>query len=146
MTISTIFVGLDGSAGAERAARWSASLAADLGARVVAAYVYEPLDHLDLVRPGTDFAGVAELLRERLENEWLEPFRSAGVDVEAHILEGSPTEALASAAARCHADLIVIGAIGLHHRRFRFGSTASDMAEATAIPVTIIKAAEEPAG
>ncbi len=139
MSVSTILVGLDGSEGSSHAAGWTASLAADLGARVIACHVYEPLDHLDEIHPGTDFADIAEMLRERLAGPWTRAFREAGVTVSPEVIEGSPTAAIADAARRAGADLIVLGAVGRHPRRRHFGSTAMAMSDATTVPVTIIR-------
>ena len=139
MTIRTILVGVDPSEGSRHALEWAAALAEPLGARVIAAQVFEPLAHLGEVRPGTDLRALRAETAAALEAELCAPLRERGLAYSARVLEGSPPTALADAADEADADLLVVGARrkGLLEGLV-LGSTSMRLATLTARPVTIV--------
>lgn len=137
----TILVGADDSPEALEAMRWTAVLAADLGATVVAVHVFEPLHHLDDVGPGTAFDQVMEEVRGKLESEWCEPFTQSGVPVESLLVEGDTSEELLRLADERDVNLIVLGARRLSTMKaLVLGSTSKAVLHSASQPVTIVHA------
>lgn len=139
MSVRTILVGVDDSAGSREALRWAADLGADLGARLVVAHVFEPLEHLAEVDPRTDLRALRERAAKVVEEEVCKPVRQRGVPYAVRVLEGLPAQALADAGEEAQADLIVVGA----RRRGRvkdllLGSTSRSITHLTTRPVAII--------
>ena len=138
MSVGTVLIGLDGSEGSERATRWTAEVASALGARVVAIHVYEPLAHLGEWE-NLDFTEVEAAVEKQLQEEWVKPLLSAGVEVDASIHHGVPAEVLLDVADERDVDLIVVGARGLGHlRSLALGSTSSKLIQSAPCPVTVI--------
>lgn len=139
MTLDVIVVGVDGTPGSQDALRWAADAARTCGARLVAVHVFEPLDHLEELEPGTGLAALRDRVARRLEAAWIEPARAAGVPVDTVVAEGRPADALAEIARGRRADLLVVAA-----RRQRrvvgllLGSTALRLPHVSPCPVTIV--------
>ena len=144
MSIETIVVGLDDSAGSCAAATWGADLARQVGARVIAVHASEPLDHLDEVQLGLDFTEIRQRISARLGRDWCDPFTEAGVPFEIEIEEGRPADVLIDVARRVDADLIVVGArrMGLV-RTLALGSTSHKVIHEARRPVTVIHPPDE---
>lgn len=140
MSVRCILVGVDESDGSQPAIEWAAELAADLGARVVAVHVYEPLRHLQEIGPDRDFADVRQKVFEDLADSWCAPFDERGVEVERRVVEGIPHQAVLRAADDAGADLIVVGARRLGIIRTALGSTSYRIVHDSSIPVTVIHA------
>lgn len=130
-----ILLGIDDSPGSMVAVEWCARLAHDLGAKVVAVHVYEPLAHLGEVAPDHDFATIRDEVQRALDTEWAEPL--SGVDYQTRLLEGKPHEVILREAADGF-DLIVLGARRLGAIREALGSTSHRVVHDATIPVTII--------
>lgn len=130
-----ILLGIDDSPGSMVAVEWCARLARDLGARVVAIHVYEPLAHLGEVGPEHAFDAIRDEIQHALNNDWVGPL--AGVDVETRLREGKPHEVILREAAQGF-DLIVLGARRLGAIREALGSTSHRIVHDANIPVTII--------
>jgi nucleotide-binding universal stress UspA family protein len=138
VSVETILVGIDGSEGSERAVRWTAELAASLGARVVAVHVYEPLAHLGDTE-SLDFREMEDATEKRLRQEWVKPLVDGGVEIDASIHHGVPAEVLLDVAGQREVDLMVVGARGLGHlRSLALGSTSSKLIQSAPCPVTVI--------
>lgn len=139
MSVHKILVGVDGSEGSRKAIEWTADLAADLGAEVVAVHVYEPLGHLDQIGPDTALADVRDRVVEELDDVWCRPFQGRGVDVDRRVIEGIPHEALLEVAEDTDVDLIVLGArrMGVI-KAAALGSTSNRVVHDASVPVTII--------
>ena len=140
---STVVVGTDGSAGAERALERAARLAASDGARlhVVTAYhdggpFKERLGDSARVDP-IDVVRVAEEVLARAAAH----ARRHGVEPELHAREGDPAEALIEVAEEQDADLIVVGSRGLTGiKRYLLGSVSSKVSEHAPCSVMIVRA------
>lgn len=136
-----ILVGADDSPEAMEAIRWTAELAEDLGAEVVALHIFEPLRHLDDVGPGTAFDAVMERVRSKLENEWCEPFKKRSVPVEPMLAEGNTAEEMLEVADEQNVNLIVLGARRLSAvKALVLGSTSKAVLHSATQPVTIVHA------
>jgi nucleotide-binding universal stress UspA family protein len=144
VSVDLIVVGLDDSPGSCAAVRWTADLAAQLGARVVAVHAYEPLGHLDEIEPGTDFAEVREHVRQKAISEWCDPFIADHVSHEIRVEEGRPADVILDVAREVDADLIVLGArrLGLV-RTLTLGSTSHKVIHEARRPVTVLHPPEE---
>lgn len=141
MSVRTILVGVDESEGSRVARDWAAELAADLGARLVLVHAFEPLAHLDELRPGVDLRAARDRATEALRGPFSADLRARGLDPEVLVVEGQPLQVLVDAAERVEADLIVVAA----RRRGRLeglllGSTSSRLPQNTARPVVVIHA------
>lgn len=138
MAVQRIVIGTDGSPGAARAMVWCASLAAGLGAEVIAIRSYSPLDEL-ATSPGTELSTLAERAAVRLHDEWCAPLADAGVSYRSHLVEDLPVEALVRTATEEQADLIVIGSHGETGWRDRIlGRVASGLPHHAPCPVAIV--------
>lgn len=136
MGYTSIVVGTDGSATAERAVAQAAALAAADQARLVVVSAYVPGE---VTRAGVAADAVPSDIRhtltDRVQTEELAARGRAiateagatGVVVQA--VEGDPAHALLEAAADFGADLIVVGSRGLtSHAHFILGSVAASVA------------------
>ena len=138
MAVQRIVIGTDGSEGATKAVRWCASLAAGLGAEVVAIYAYSPLDELPRHR-GTDLGTLAKEAATRLHDEWCAPLAEAGVTYTSRLVEDLPVDALVSTATSEAADLIVIGSHGEGGWQARImGRTATGLPHDSPCPIAIV--------
>jgi nucleotide-binding universal stress UspA family protein len=139
MSVRTIVVGVDPSENGQRAVRFAATLAAQLGARVVAVHAFEPLALLGTVAPPVDFAALEEDARSRLAGEWTRPLAEAGVAHACVLVENRPVPALVDAVRDHAADLVVVGARGRSPvRQLVLGSTSLKLPHEVAVPVTIV--------
>jgi nucleotide-binding universal stress UspA family protein len=106
-TLRRIVLGLDGSAGADAAATWSAAVAKAIGADIAAVTIFEPI--VEWV-PRTDRSSMWSKVRRELEGPWTESLRRHGLRFTADVLEGTNVAASLTQVARDrHADAIVIG-------------------------------------
>jgi len=139
MSVRTIVVGADGSENSQRAVRFAAELAQQLGARVVAVHAFDPLAQLGKVEPPVDFAKLERETRERLESQWCAALHDAGVACESIVVENTPVGAIVDAADAHDADLVVVGARGHSPvRQLVLGSTSMKLPHQTKRPVTIV--------
>jgi nucleotide-binding universal stress UspA family protein len=138
MSIRTIVVAHDGSDGAARALEWATGLAQQTDARLVAVHAWSPLDDLGRHRDRADFA---ELHAEALADleAWVAPARTAGIAVEARIVEDLPVPGVVQVAREVDADLVVCGTRGRGRVRAAvLGSVARTLPEASHLPVTVV--------
>ena len=119
-----IVVGSDGSERAGKAVQHAAALAKAAGAEV---HVVRAVPG-----PGGDPEGEAEQAADQL--------RDAGVQVETHVVNDDPSEALISVAEQQDADLIVIGNKGMTGaQRFFLGSVPNDVGHHASCSVLIAR-------
>jgi nucleotide-binding universal stress UspA family protein len=131
-TVRTILVGTDGSPGAAQAVRFAASLARDLGARLVAASAVGLL-------AAEASPGAHDDLRARLAGEWTEPARQIGVAVEPVLRDGNAVTVLLTLADELDADLVVVGGRGLGgFPQLLLGSTSTQVAQHSRRPVLVV--------
>ena len=118
--IKCILVGVDGSEGAERAVHWTAQLARDTGADVVAAHALSTPVFADgfAFAAGTDYEywlrawkELRSYTQQTMEQDWCQPLAEAGIVFRAVIADGGP-EALIALTASVEADILVVGRRG----------------------------------
>jgi nucleotide-binding universal stress UspA family protein len=145
MTYTSIVVGTDGSATAERAVQHAGQLAKDHGARLVVVTAYEPQDD-PLVK---ESEGVPEDIRwaltDRVQAEekavhGREIASELGLKgIVAQAIAGSAPDVLLEAAQDFGADVIVVGSKGLTGAaRFVLGSVASSVSHHAPCDVLIV--------
>lgn len=137
MGVKRILVATDGSDHAQRAVRWAAELAAQIGAEVVAVHAVGLLvTSPDGPVPSTPYH---ERLQSLLAGEWTEDLRAAGVTVHCRLVEGSAVTALLQVAEDESADLVVVGSRGAGgFSDLHLGSTSHQVALYSDRPVTIV--------
>jgi nucleotide-binding universal stress UspA family protein len=145
MTVRTIVVGVDPSEGSGRAVRWTAELAAQLGAHVIAVHAFEPLSYLGKVSPPLDFVALRAAAAADLESTWCRPLADARLIYEPRVVDDNPVHALIDVADAVDADLIVVGARGQStFRGIVLGSTSLKLPHETRRPVCIVHTDDVP--
>jgi nucleotide-binding universal stress UspA family protein len=137
-----IVVGIDGSAGANRALQWAINLARRTGAQIVAAHVGQPIVN-DIA--GYGFVAPVPLpdwqdeVRGQFQEEWCLPLRKAGVPYRTVFEEGPPGPGLKEIAEREGAGLIVTGTRGLGgFRELILGSVSHYLVQHADVPVVVV--------
>jgi nucleotide-binding universal stress UspA family protein len=140
----TMLVGIDGSEGGTRAARFAAELAKKSNARLIVAYVIEWSPYTFNTAQENE---VRHKRREeeiaRAESDMLQPvveeLKKAGVDAEGVVRHGHAVEVLSQVAKERGASQIIIGRRGLSKlKALLFGSVASSLVQVSPVPVTVI--------
>lgn len=138
-SMSTIVVGVDGSAGSRRALRWAAEEARyrEAGLQVVMAWEYEIFGAL----PGEAIAlpeeDKAPKMREHLEGIVAAELGDDVEGIEIRPVYGSPSEALIDASR--DADLLVVGTRGMGgFKRLLLGSVSSQVVHHSHVPVVVV--------
>ena len=142
MSARTIYVGTDFSPASERAFEVALEMARMRGADLVVGHV--------IATPGVFGSGVGDIARaieNRLRDESgqrLEALRrradAAGVPVRTELLAGSPQDALAEAAERSQATMLVLGTSGRTGvSRMLIGSVAGRLVCTAPCPVLTVK-------
>lgn len=145
MSVQTILVGVDGSAGSRAALTWATDLAADLRAKLVLLHVFEPLAHLAELAPGADLRAARGRATASVRGPMCEDLRARGLEYETLVREGEPAQVIVEAADEVGADLIVVGARAMGAvKGLLLGSTSSRLARLTPRPVVIVHAPELP--
>ncbi|SHG94947.1 universal stress protein [Halobaculum gomorrense] len=94
--------------------------------------------------PGVNFEG----RRQQALDQYRTVIESAGFDVEAHVVRGTPYRRINGIAETIHADLVVVGSRGQSPLENRvIGSTARNLARTTVVPLLvnrIERATDEP--
>jgi nucleotide-binding universal stress UspA family protein len=138
--ISTVAVGTDGSATADKAVSEAAEIARRFGAKLVLLSAYQdsggsPPDQsqdIELQWASSSSARVRSIL-ERSE----EDLSRAGIECQTSVDEGDPAEVLVRLAAECGADLLVIGNKGM--RRRMLGSVPNTVTHKADCSVLVVK-------
>ena len=144
LKIEHILVGIDGSEGSRRAARFAHALAVPLGARLTLLLVLEPprvlsfgpLDGFAFSAPKLDEAHLASA-RKLLE----EVGRDLPIGRVAHVVEvGDVADTLCSQAEALGVDLVVVGARGAASSagRWLLGSVSDRVVHHARRPVTVV--------
>ena len=138
-----IIVGIDGSAGANRAMQWAISLARRTGAEIVAVHVAQPF--ASQVAASYGFVTPIALpewqdeVRGLFEQEWCLPLRKTGIPFRAIFEEGNPGPGLVEIAEREGAGLIVTGTRGLGaFREVILGSVSHHVVQYSDVPVVVV--------
>lgn len=140
-----ILVPTDGSPGVERAVEHAIDLASVHGATLHAVYVVNTATFATLPME-TSWEGVGSMLRDDGEaalKRVAEMAGEAGVDVDTHIIEGSPSREIVRFAEECEVDCIVMGTHGRGGiDRLLLGSVAERVVRAAGVPVTTVRVGE----
>jgi nucleotide-binding universal stress UspA family protein len=136
--ISTVAVGLDGSATASRAVDMAAELARRFDAELVLLSVYKKGDPAPAdggaelewaAHPGARQGELIARTEHRL--------KEAGVRCSSRSGEGSPGDVLVRLAEDCHADVLVVGNKGMQHRVL--GSVPNAVTHKAGCSVLVVK-------
>lgn len=140
----TMLVGVDGSEGGTRAARFAAELAKKSNASLIVAYVIEWSPYTFNTPQENE---VRHKRREeeiaRAESDVIRPLveelKKAGVNAQGIVRHGHAVEVLSQVAKEQRASQIVIGRRGLSKlQALLFGSVASSLVQVSPVPVTVI--------
>lgn len=129
--LQRILAATDFSSAAHNAVARAARLAAEAGARLEVVHVARPLSRslLAWLRREPEVAAAIEAAHRRLDDV-VASARRHGADVRGHLVTGVPVTALAAAARRFRANLVVVGARGaLRLRDQLLGTTAERLIE-----------------
>lgn len=141
---STILVGTDGSATADKAVHAAATLARQLGATLHVVVGYRtggPGMGAAAGAPMVD-TGMGGALRQEAAKEigdsaaehWAE-----GLDPTVHQVGGDPADAILDTADKVGADLVVVGSKGMHGARRVLGSVPNSVSHGAKCAVLIVK-------
>ena len=140
---TTIVVGTDGSASAEKAVSHAASLAALSGAHLHIAMVAPRIPVLvapDMVVASNEWGEASEQSTRTALESAAAIATELGAHATTHALGGDPADALLSLCEQEHADLLVIGNRGMQGaRRFLLGSVSSRCAHHADCSVLIVQ-------
>lgn len=136
-TNGAIVVGLDGSPNSRHALVRATRLALDCGAPLVVVHAVGLTEEIDGEHVPT-FGRRDEIAAH--VDEWCDPARRLGVaDIEQHLIDGAPVDALLRVARDVHAGTIVIGRRGIGGRpELLLGSTAHQVIERAPCPVLVV--------
>ena len=141
--VHTILVGVDGSENSAEAVRFTAGLAAALGAEVVAVHALGLLDQLEPGGPKVPTQPHRDEIAERVGGAWTRPLADAGVTHRAVLHDGNPVDVVLHAADEVSADLVVLGSRGIGGSpAMLLGSTSTQVAQRCTCPVTIVPASD----
>ena len=130
-----IVVGVDGSEGGARAARWSRDVAVALQVPVVGVYAEEPAQEL---RPYWNYEQWRADASPRC-SAWMSEVRDAGIETRTVVVAGDTAGALGRVAADEHASMLVVGARGRGElSELRVGSTALRVLHHGSRPVVVV--------
>lgn len=130
---TSIVVGVDGSAGADRAVRLAATLFDTARVRVVLVSVVDP-DAADGAEDDPRREGARAMLVERAG--WFEPAAPAG-QVTIEVVAGQPARALETVAEAEGASMIVLGRRGAGLTRRVLGDVATRLGRHASVPVLL---------
>ena len=146
-TVTTILVGLDGSADSHEAVHWAANLARSLDAEVVAVHALGLLDQLEPDGPVVPTQPHRQEISDRARGAWSEPLVEAGVTHEVVLHDGSPVDVVLDVAEEVGADLVVLGSRGIGGSpALLLGSTSTQVAQRARCPVVIVPGPERAGG
>ncbi len=136
--VTTIVVGLDGSPGSQRAARWVADHGPGLDAKVIAVFVEPRVELWEIAALQVDSGPVVASIREHLDGPWTDPLRAAGLAVTTRFLRGNPAIELCKIAVARRADLLVVGANSHSTAHDLLGGTAHKIITHAKVPVLLV--------
>lgn len=146
MTFKKILIAHDFSEPADRALRFAAGLAKQLGATLDVVYVMpdlydgraDDIAFLPETQPGQT-ARYLEFLREELERAARKALAPLDVPLTAHTSRGDPVKRLEALAAELHADAVCVGATGKGAvERVLMGSTSQSLLRTSNVPVLVV--------
>ncbi|MEO6122414.1 MAG: universal stress protein [Ilumatobacteraceae bacterium] len=137
--VSTILVGLDGSAASIHATGFAARLAVQLNARIIAAHAVGLLDVWPENPHDRGERNSHKHVSDLSHGAWSDPIRLCGIEPEVVLRDGPPTLVLIDLAEEYDADLVVVGSRGVGQAAvFALGSTAARLTEVSTRPVVVV--------
>jgi nucleotide-binding universal stress UspA family protein len=134
--VTVILVGVDGSGDAAAATGWTARLAAQLGASVVAVHAAGLLEHEHGDPEGAHLLPLVEKWTSELG-------RLPSSAVKRRVVNGEPVSALLRIAEEEKVDMLVVGTRGVGGRPLNtLGSTSLRLAEACPVPLVVVPCAD----
>jgi len=145
--ISKILVPVDGSAHARRAVALAAELARGQNAEVILLHVIRnlslPKEILDMIASGEVTESRQELLEDSAQiilGNAAEQLQAAGVEPQqAKFLYGPPAATIVDYAREQSADLIVLGAQGLHSTEYTMGGIARKVIARSSVSCLLVR-------
>jgi nucleotide-binding universal stress UspA family protein len=137
--MNAVVLGLDGSKGSQAAARWTAGIAAETGAHVVAVNVLPRSELWTLGALQVDAKAIVDELKALLEGAWTAPLRKAGVECATRLVRGDPAVELLRIATGLDATMLVVGAKS--HRSVHdlvVGGTVHKIINRSTVPVVLV--------
>lgn len=145
-----ILLATDGSSHAEEALKYARDLAVRDNAQVIVVHAFKPLQ---LPPPYVETSARDEVLRRAvaegkgIADKAAQQLQDAGVDVDVHVLEGPPAEAILQTADTHQAGLIVMGSRGRSEvTSLLLGSVSHRVLAHSHVPVMIVTAEEDGTG
>lgn len=138
VVMKRILVGVDGSEGAARAARWAAELAHRIDATLELVHVYDAPEAVQLgLRGPAEREPKSEGARRALAAA--EEAIGGLMPVERYFAAGRPASEIVARAEETEADLVVLGSLGVRSLEgVMLGSVAKVVIERAARPVTVV--------
>lgn len=140
--MDTIVVGLDGSKGAQAAARWAANQARQSGSSVIAVYAVPRTELWGLSAVQVDIDKVLTEFRGLLDEKWSTPLRTADVTYTTQVVRGDPATELLRVATKSKATMLILGSKS--HTALAdmiVGGTVHKVINRSTLPVVLIPAA-----
>ena len=139
-----ILVAVDGSKVSDKAMERAVDMAKSMGAKIVAVHVVD--ERVITIYAEAAGESVKEILQkfEHVAEKYLDYAKKIalkhGVHVETRILRGTPCAEITGEAGRIKADLIIMGASGMHATTRKFiGSTAERCVRMSSVPILLVK-------
>ena len=141
--MNTLVLGLDPSKGSQAAARWTAGVAADSGARVVAVHVMPRSELWTLGALQVDSKRFVDEMRILLDGTWTAALRKAGIPHTTRLVRGDPAGELLRIATRLSATMLVLGAKSHSSAHdLVIGGTVHKIINRSTVPVVLVPVAQ----
>ena len=136
--MNTIVLGLDSSKSSQAAVRWTAAIAAETGAQVVAVHVMARSELWTFGAFQVDVKPIIDELRTQLKGPWTAPLRKAGVSCTTRFVRGDPAIELLRVATDMNATMLVVGAKNHSAHDLVVGGTAHKIINRSTVPVVLV--------
>jgi nucleotide-binding universal stress UspA family protein len=142
--MNTIVLGLDAFDGSQAAARWTATIAAETGADVVAVHVMPRSEVWTLAALQVDAQPIIDEQQHLLDGAWTTCLREAGIHCTTLLVRGDPAVELLRVATRLKATMLAVGAKshGSVHDLV-VGGTVHKIINRSLVPVVLVPANRE---
>jgi len=143
--MNSIVLGVDSSNGSRAAVRWTANLAREAGARVVAVHVMPRSELWTIAAFQVDAAPIVDELRTLLDGAWTAPLRKASVPCTTRFVRGDPAIELLRVATRLKAMMLFIGAKSHSSAHdLIVGGTVHKIINRSTVPVVVVPIGQRP--
>ncbi len=143
--MDTIVVGLDGSKGAQAAARWAAAQARQNGSRIIAVYAVPRTELWGLSAVQVNIDKVLTEFHGLLDDKWSTPLHTADIAYTTQVVRGDPATELLRVAKKSKATMLILGSKS--HTKLAdmiVGGTVHKVINRSTLPVVLIPAAPKP--